>query len=138
MSGYVEFTPVDSCAAAITLIMQNYVKNYSVFHVYDNHHVYMDRLIELLQKNGINFEILDNDEFSKFIMNLIKDPEKKKHISGIINDLNSDKKLSYDANVSIKSDFTIKFLEKIGFTWPVIDEKYIKIYVEYMRKNKFI
>ena len=138
MGGYVEFTPVDCCANAIISIIQNYVKNYSVFHVYDYNHVYMNKLIKQLQKNGIDFKILNNDEFSNLLMMLIKDSEKKKYVSGIVNDLNSDKKLNYDANVNIKSDFSIKFLGKIGFKWPVIDAKYIKLYVEYMRKNKFI
>ena len=126
MSGYVEFTPVDTCADAIVSILQNYVQNYSVFHIYDYNHIYMNKLVRLLKENQIKLDIVKNDDFSNLLQGLLKDEEKRKCVAGIVNDLSSDKKLNYDANVSIKSDFSVKFLKKIGYTWPVIDKQYIK------------
>jgi len=138
LKDYIEFTPVDLCADAIVTIMQNYVKNHSVFHIYDYNHVYMDSLVELLKNCRININTLSDEEFSNLLTILLKDTNKKKHVSGIINDLSSDKKLSYEGNVNIKSNFSIQFLEKIGFIWPKIDENYIIKYVKYLRKNKYI
>jgi len=135
---YVEFTPVDLCGDAIVTIMQNDVKNYSVLHVYDYNHMYMDNLVLILKKLNINIDILTDDEFASLLTKLLKDSVKKNYASGIINDLSSDKKLSYESNVNVKSNFSIRFLEKIGFTWPEIDENYIIKYVKYIRKNNFI
>jgi len=138
LKDYIEFTPVDLCADIIVSIMQNYVKNYSVFHIYDYNHVYMDNLVMLLKNSGIKINILSDEEFSELLTILLKDTAKKKYVSGIINDLSSDKKLTYEGNVNIKSNFSIQFLEKIGFIWPKIDENYIIKYVKYLRKNELI
>ena len=59
-------------------------------------------------------------------------------LSGIINDFDKDKKLTYNSNIDILSEFTRAFLYKIGFVWPKIDEKYIEKYVKYMKKIKFL
>ena len=138
LKDYIEFTPVDLCGDAIIKILQNYVKNHSIMHIYDYNHVYMDSLVELLKTCEININTLSDEDFSNLLTVLLKDNNTKKHVSGIINDLSSDKKLSYEGNVNIKSNFSIQFLEKIGFNWPKIDENYIIKYVKYLRKNKLI
>ena len=57
-------------------------------------------------------------------------------LSAIINDLNG-KELSYKSNVRITSDFTVSFLNLIGFNWPLIDEEYLKKYIKYFYDINF-
>ena len=40
--------------------------------------------------------------------------------------MNTDKKLIYDSKIKIKNNFSKKFLRKINFDWPTIDETYVK------------
>ena len=47
-------------------------------------------------------------------------------ISGIINDLKDNNVLSYESNIKIYSEFTRAFLYSLGFSWPIIDNNYIK------------
>ena len=137
LNDYVEFTPVDLCAKAIIKIMQNYEKNFSVYHVYNNEHVYFYELQEYLKKNNINLKIVSHEEFKEKVENTLK--EKNVNIlSGIINDFDKEKKLIYSSNIEIMSEFTRAFLYKIGFIWPKIDEHYMKKYLEHLTKIKFL
>ena len=53
-------------------------------------------------------------------------------ISFILNDLNKDKKLQYESNIKIDAEFTNRYLRKIGFEWPEIEEEYIKKFFDYL------
>ena len=137
LESYLEFTPADICADVIIKILQNYAKEYTVFHIYNNNHVYINKFIELLRKNNINIEIVKDNKFKEKIENVLKE-DKNGILDGIINDLDNNKKLQYSSKVNIMSEFTRGFLYKIGFTWPEIDEKYVEKYVKYLTKVKFL
>ena len=68
--------------------------------------------------------------------NLIETYSKQKDgfekIKGIVLDVNKNKELEYVSNITVKSEFTIKTLEKLGFKWPVIDKEYITKYLNYL------
>ncbi len=137
LKSYIEFTPVDVCAEAIVKIIQNYNNNLSVYHVYNNEHVYFDKLKIYLQKNNINLEILSHEEFKKVINNALKGTNAKV-LSGIINDFDKERKLNYTSEIDIVSEFTRAFLYKIGFIWPKIDEKYIEKYIKNLTETRFL
>jgi len=134
---YVEFTPADLCAEAIIKIMQNYERNFSVYHVYNNEHVYLDKLQSYLEKNNINLKVVNHYEFKEKIEKILQEKDSN-IISGIINDFDKDKKLIYTSNTDILSEFTRAFLYKVGFAWPKIDEKYIEKYVKHLKEIKFL
>ena len=136
MNEYIEFTPVDICAEVIIKIMQNYEKAFSVYHVYNNEHVYFDKLKLYLEKNNINLKIVNHVEFKEEVEKILK--SQNDVLSGIINDFDKEKRLTYNSEIDILSEFTRAFLYKIGFTWPKIDEKYIEKYIKYLTKIKFL
>jgi len=138
LNTHIDYTPVDYCGEAIILIMQNHVKNYSVFHLYNHYHLYVKNLVSILNSINIEINILTVDSFSELVISLLKNPQKKNYLSGIVNDLSSDKKLNYKGNVNVKSDFSIQFLEKIGFVWPKINKTYIIKYIKYLIEGNFI
>ena len=130
---YCEFTPIDYCGDAIIKIAAHFNKDYTVFHLLNEKHVYLDRLFEMLKKIGINIKLVTYSEFSDIIKEILNDPDKKQYISGIINDLTKEKKLVYKSDVKIESNFTKDFLSKIGFEWPYIDIDYISKYFNYLK-----
>ena len=138
LSSYVEFTPVDSCADAIVSILQNATPNFTVYHIYDNNHLYIRDLIKFLAVEGVIIKPLSQKDFAKKVITLSTDPNKKNVLTGIINDLDQNYLLHYTSNVHILSEFSRAILHRIGFRWPSIDALYIKRYVEYLRKNKLI
>ena len=130
---YCEFTPIDFCGDAIINIANHFNKNYTVFHLLNEKHVYLDRLFKMLKEIEIDIKLVTYSEFSDIIKEILNDPDKKQYISGIINDLTKDKKLVYKSDVKIKSDFTKEFLYKTGFEWPFIDVNYIRKYFNYLK-----
>lgn len=132
LSGYAEFTPIDFCGDAIIALASHYNKNYSVFHLLNEKHLELSRLYKELNELGIPIKIVSSEKFVEIINELLQDENKKSYLEGIINDLDKDKKLVYDSNVKIKSDFTKEILQKIGFEWPYIDKKYIRNYLKYL------
>lgn len=129
---YVEFTPVDYCGDAIIKLAQFFDKEYNVFHLLNENHVTMKRLYSIISDLGIHLKIVSNEEFQHIISRLLNDENKKDFLTGIINDFDHNKKLSYQSNVEIKSDFSREFLAQIGFNWPYIDKSYIKKYLKYL------
>ena len=129
---YCEFTPIDSCGDAIINIAKHFNKDYTVFHLLNEKHVYLDRLFDMLSKIGIHSKLISDEQFAIIIQKLLEDPFRKQIVQGIINDLTADKKLVYKSDVTIKSDFTKEFLYKTGFEWPYIDINYIKNYFKYL------
>lgn len=132
LSLYAEFTPIDYCGDAIIKIATHFNKNYNIFHLLNQNHVDLDKLYDIMNKLGIPLKLVNDNEFKKILDKLLKDSEKKTFLEGIINDLNSDKKLVYESEVKIKSDFSRVLLEKMGFSWPIIDERYLRNYFKYL------
>lgn len=129
---YCEFTPIDFCGEAIIKIAGHFNKDYTVFHLLNEKHVYLDRLFAMLNEIGIHTKLVSDNEFANTIQSILNEPSKRQYIEGIVNDLTADKKLSYKSEVNIKSDFTKEFLFKTGFEWPYIDINYIRNYFKYL------
>lgn len=130
--GCLEFTPIDYCADAIINIANHYNKKFSVFHVLNDNYVKMVDLYNILKKLGIDINIVSSEEFNNVVNGLLQSDEGSEILSGIIRDFNSDKKLVYNSNIKINSDFTKEFLKINGFEWPLIDIKYLRKYFKYL------
>jgi surfactin family lipopeptide synthetase B len=133
---YMEFTPIDYAANAIIKLSKTGNKIF-MFNLFNHNHVPMKYVIRTFEKLKIFLNVVNKEDFKKVIDNLINSNNTDK-ISGIIADLNKNKELEYQSNIIVKSDFTINVLLKLKFKWPKIDSKYIKKYINYLRKIKFL
>ena len=137
LNNYMEFTPVDICADAIVKLTM-YQNPYTIFHLYNNNHITFKELKKIFDNLKINMSIVSADEFNKKLQEFSNNPETKNSISGIINDFDKDKKLSYYSNIKLQNDFTNKFLKGLFFKWPKIGEKYITKYIIYLKSIGYI
>lgn len=127
---YLEFTPIDICAEAIIKIIEHPSKLNRVFHLYDYNHVDINDFINIV-KLRTKFDIVSNDEFIDKLNQILKKDNAVKLLAGILRDLDSDKKLKFETKIKVKSEFSIKYLQKIGFIWPKIDENYLNKFLDY-------
>ena len=95
-------------------------------------------LISTLNELGIKLQGIDDEKMAKTITEILENDDRKEILSGIINDIDSNKKLVYTSNVRIDSEFSKKYLKKIGFSWKNIDKEYILKYMDYFKRIKFI
>lgn len=135
IDGYLEFSPVDFVAEAISKIV-NHDFPYTVFHLYNNRHVSLVDVLKYLKDYGIEIDAVDNKKFLETIAEVLKNNQNI--LSGIINDFDENKMLVYKSNVTLNNDFTNKFLSKIGFAWPEITEDYIVKYLDYLKDINYL
>ena len=119
---YAEFSPVDNVAEAIVKSIEYTDDNIRILHIYNQNHVYLSTLINMLD-NTIKF--IDDNKFKSIFEENLKIEGNKDLLSLVINDLDKDKKFTYNSNIKIKNDFSKEFLDDIGFKWANIDKKYI-------------
>ena len=135
---YLEFTPVDSCGDAIISILQNKDVTQKIYHIYNYHHLDIIDFMTYIKELGIYMKFVTEKEFAKQMTKMLKDRNQKEKISGIVNDLTSDKRVEYTSRIQIKQEDTIAFFQKVGFEWPTIQKPYIEKYIAYLRELKLI
>ena len=135
MDGYLEFSPVDCVAEAISKIV-NHNFPYTVLHLYNNRHVSLANVLQYLRDYGIEINVVDNQKFLEVISDVLKNNQNI--LSGIINDFDENKMLVYKSNVTLNNSFTNEFLNKIGFAWPEITEDYIVKYLDYLKDINYL
>ena len=138
MSLYSEFTPIDEAANAVMTIARHFTPDYNVFHINSIKVVYLDRLLEYMNKLGVPVKAVSEAEFTAILRNTMKQTQSKHIFEAFIGDMDENEHLNYDSNIRIENDFTVEYLRKLGFEWNDIDFEYIKKYVEYFRKIGFL
>ncbi len=133
----VEFTPVDLCADAIVKIISHKTP-FNIFHMHNNNYITFRNLILTLENLGFTIEIVSPEDFYSSVKDISKNNNKNNIISGIINDFDKNKLISYKNDVRILSPLTDKILQNISFKWPIIDENYIQKYINYLKSIGYI
>lgn len=87
---------------------------------------------------NVKLEFVTEDVFNKKVENLSKNSETKNLISGIINDFDKNKHLNYTTDTKIDTSFTAKYLKRLSFKWPKINEKYLRKYIVYLKSIGYI
>ena len=118
-----EFSPID-CTAEAIVQLSGVNSEFTVFHACNSHRVQMGDVIEVMNHCGLKVDVVSDEEFSKGLTDALADEQKNMLVSGLISYLSSDnqntiKYIDYD-NV-----FTIKMLYRLGYKWPITDDKYL-------------
>ena len=132
-----EFTPVDLCADAIIKILE-YSSPCNVFHIYNPNLMPAPLLYNTLLDRGFEIIPVTDELMSYIITGILEDNKKKDTISGIIQDIDKNKKFTYTSKVRLDCDFTNNFLNKVGFNWVSYDSLYINKCFDYFKKVHFI
>ncbi|MBR3152338.1 MAG: amino acid adenylation domain-containing protein [Clostridia bacterium] len=137
LSQKVEFTPIDECAKAIVLLAKTKILDNKIFHLYNHNLIELGEIVKVLNEKNIPIAVLSNEEFKSHVLRLAE--SFNNGVSAIVNDFNTNNlSLDYNFTVNIKSDYTIKFLKMLGFSWSKIDDDYLRIIIEYMKDVDFI
>lgn len=128
----IDFSPVDFCADAIVKIVFS-KNNFTVFHIFNTNLISFANIVSFLNDLNYNIYFTSDTLFKQRLLSMLDDKNEKKKISGIIPDLDSNKNLNLIFDVVPNADFSIKFLEKLNFSWPIIDINYFSQLVLYFK-----
>ena len=123
---YIEFSPVDKIAEAIVLCMRFYTYPMTVLHLFNSNHLYINIFLEYLHELGYDINIIDDELFKEHLNKLIFNSNNSDKVSVLLNDLDKNQNLIYRTNLKITNKFTLKFLDKADFSWPIITKEYIE------------
>ncbi len=122
MDGVAEFSPIDSTAKAV-IALAGTPDKFTVFHAYNCHHVHMANVLSVMKQFGMMIDVVEDEEFTKSFNELLADETRNMEISSLIAYMNSGK--ANRRYVGWDNEFTVKALYRLGFAWPLTDEKYI-------------
>ena len=128
---YLELTPIDLTANAIIKLITYSNEINRVFHLYNHNHVYLKQFLKHID---LELEIVDEEIFKDKVRKMLKNSKTKESLNFLMNDFDKDLHLMYLTDIIIKSENTIKYLEKIGFSWPNITERYICNFIDLLRR----
>ena len=134
---YAEFSPVDQTAEGILKIAQ-YADEHNIFHLNNNHGLYFNRMLEIINALNIQMNIVDGNDFNRTLQQLAQNSNTEYIFEAFQNDMDEEGKLVYDSNIRILNDFTLWFMKKCGFEWAKIDYDYVKGYVDYFRNLGYL
>ena len=137
MNLYAEFSPIDKTAEGIIKIAQ-YADKQCVFHLNSNKVIYFERFLEMVHKLGISMDVVSGAEFNRALQETIKQSNTEYIFEAFQDDMDEKGRLVYDSNIRIKNEFTLWFLEKVGFEWNETDMEYISGYIDYFRKIGYL
>lgn len=131
LTGYLEFTPIDCTAQAILKIIQYTNDNNRIFHVFNNEHVKINDILNMLP----DIKVVSNTQFKQIIKKILNG-SKSDIINAIINDLDKDLNLNYDSKIKINSTHSLELLKLYGFKWPKIDQRYLENVLKLIKGEK--
>lgn len=131
LSEKLEFSPVDSSARAILLLMCSKSSAGHIYHLMNPKTLQMNKLISEFATLGISINPQDSHDKGP------KETKQQNETGGSVY-LMPGGELTYGAPIRITSDYTVGALEKLGFVWPDIDHGYISRFLEHMRENQFL
>ena len=116
-------TPVDECAKAINTILKSKCSNL-IYHIESDREIQLKDFEKIIRKKGTGIEIADSQEMRKQLY--------KNYNVGVehLNEI-----LNKNTNEYSK-DITLKVLEKQGFSWKELDNKYLEKIVKIAMKIK--
>ena len=95
-----------------------------MFHATNSHFVQMGGAVEAMNHCGIGVEIVSERAYLEAFEAALADEELSLIVSPLIAYQASDKNtVEFDSNND--NTFTVKVLYRLGFKWPIIDERYL-------------
>lgn len=133
-----EFTPVDVCAQAIVYIMQNELTGFSIFHLYNDNVTTFNDFVKYLNELDFTVNFVSMEDFKNKVNKVLANGLQNDILFGIINDFDKQEDINYTNKMQLSCNLTKLFLEKLHFTWPKIDEHYIRQYIQYFKQINLI
>lgn len=123
MDREVEISAID-CTAQAIIRLAGTPDQFTVFHAYSCHPVHMANILKVMNEYGIHVDVVEEEEFRRAFNGMLADEAQNTEISGLISYMSSGKeKRRY---VSWNNSFTVKALYRLGFSWPLVGESYIR------------
>lgn len=118
-----EFSPIDSTAAAI-ITLAAAESEFTVFHAYNSHKIYMSDVIYAMNRHGFSIEIVPDEVFEATLKAAAGQEHKSDAVLGLIAYASDDENKRYE--IMADNRFTVEALYRLGYKWPITDDAYLE------------
>lgn len=129
-----EFSPIDSTALSVLKLAQT-DRRFTVFHACNSHRIFMSDLIYAMCNYGFKIDIVRDEDFEAAVKNFAKNSDNSDAVSGLIAYTSHNENEIYTLDYS--NSFTSQILYRLGYKWPVTDDKYLASAIEALDKLAF-
>lgn len=134
MNERAEFSPIDSTAAAI-LKLAGTDRRFAVYHACNSHQIYMGDLIYAMRNHGFDIRIVKDAEFEQAVKEYAAAHEDSDAVSGLIAYASREEEPIYP--VGYTNQFTTEVLYRLGYKWPITDDRYLENAIDALDKLGF-
>ncbi|MCH5210846.1 MAG: amino acid adenylation domain-containing protein, partial [Oscillospiraceae bacterium] len=134
MNVNVEFSPIDSTAAAV-LKTAGTDKRFTVYHATNSHRIFMGDVIYAMREYGFEIEIVPDSKFIEAVGAYAAEHENSDAVSGLIAYTSRDDRKIY--SIDYDNSFTTETLYRLGYKWPITDDKYLENAISALDKLNF-
>ncbi len=135
MAHAVEFSPIDLVAKAVRLLAGT-PDPFTVFQAVNGHWIEMGDVIAAMNAAGIPVDVVKEEEFSARLSAALQDDKTNMLVSGLISYLSSDAD-TVRSYVPEDHTFTKNALYRLGYRWPLTDERYLTGAIEALMSLDF-
>ena len=116
-----EFSPIDNVADSIVKLLGIPNLQSKIFHIVSNKLIDINVVLNTLHNMGIPCGFTSQENF----LNELNKPQNEKFVKYLITDINTNDHINLSSKISVNSDISNKYLEKLNFKWDTIDENYL-------------
>lgn len=110
-----ELTPVDLAAEA-TIKILNHKSDCNMFHIMNGNLLPIPLLIQTTNELGGDLTPVPDQMMTDIITGILEDDKRQGLVSGIVHDLNKDKRLVYTSSIRLNDNFTENYLRNCRFS----------------------
>ena len=137
MDSIAEFSPIDKVAESI-LLLATTPDDCICFMPSNQHFIHIGDVLMQLSKNN-PIKMVEDDEFVSELNVSLSDKEKSEKVSTLLvyqgHSKENDVRMLGVENLD--NSYTIQILYRLGFSWPITDEKYVDMFSSRLRELKF-
>jgi hypothetical protein len=126
MNMQIQFSPIDEIADGVVRLSKNRVKNYFLYHLFNDREVPLKTVVDSMKQIGIHVETSNASE--EDLMKNIKSSSKMDYMFKFL--VTNETVENYKPTIH-KNDFTKSFMKKLGFEMREIDQEYINRVIVY-------
>ena len=130
-----EFSPINIVAKAI-IALSSSPKQCCLFNCYNNHMVTYGDILNALNTMGIRIDQVDASVFEASLKEAMNDESKQEGIYGLITTVGMGTRKERQLT-QVNNDQTTQALYSEGIFWPVISEKYLATFIDFMKNLGF-
>lgn len=118
-----EFSPIDSTAAAVIALASS-KNDFTVFHNYNSHKIFMSDVIYAMRTYGFDIDIVSDEEFECVLKSAAQQEDLSDAVLGLIAYASDDENQRYE--IMADNRFTTEVLYRIDYKWPITDDRYLE------------